>query len=80
MCRTRSVLLRDLTHLSVTVTQNYGISAVLGGKVVLRFEVKRSKDVYILLSVYVVKKLILQSLECLWRKLSGQSLELFPAL
>lgn len=80
MCRTRSVLLRDLSHLSVTVTQRYGISAVLGGKAVLWLEVRRSRDVYILLSVCVIKKYVLQSLECLWRKVYGQSLELFPLL
>lgn len=74
------MLLRDLSHLSVTVTQHYSISAVLGGKVVLRVEVKRSKDVCILLSVCVVKKYILQSLEWPWGTVSGQSLELFPTL
>lgn len=74
------MLLRELSHLSVAVIQHYGISPVSGGKVVLRLEVKRSKDVRILLSVCIVKKSILKSLECLWRKLSGQNLELFPTL
>lgn len=74
------MLLRDLSHLSVTVTRHYGISAMPGGDTVLWLEVERSEGVYILLSVCVVKKSILQSLECLWRKLSGQSLELFPTL
>lgn len=37
--------LRDLSHLSVTVTRHYGISAVPGGKIVLWVEAKRSKDV-----------------------------------
>lgn len=37
--------LRDLSHLSVTVTRHYGISAVPGGKIVLGVEAKRSRDV-----------------------------------
>jgi len=74
------VLLRDLSHLSVTVTQHYGISAVQGGKAVVRLEVKGSKDVCVSLSACSVKKSTLPSLECLWRKLSGQNLEVFPTL
>lgn len=48
--------------------------------VALWLEGNTAKDVYMLLCVCVVKKSVVQSLECIWRKLSRQNLELFLAL